>query len=119
VVLHSIVHWGHLYISIIRYNSVEVIGYIGRALSHFHDDELGPFIIQSLLLLVAPALFSGSIYMVLGRLIRFLEAEKYSLIRINWLTKLFVCGDIVAFVIQGTGTSILPSDARRGNPRRW
>lgn len=72
-------------------------------MSHFNDEELGPFIMQSLLLLVAPALFAASIYMVLGRLMRYVNAEHYSLVRVKWVTKLFVCGDILSFSIQGAG----------------
>jgi RTA1 like protein len=82
---------------------VEVVGYIGRIMSHFNDKDLGPFVMQSLLLLVAPALFAGSIYMVLGRLMRYVNAEHYSLVRVKWVTKLFVCGDILSFTIQGAG----------------
>lgn len=72
-------------------------------MSHFNDKELGPYIMQSLLLLVAPALFAGSIYMVLGRLMRYVNAEHYSIVRVKWVTKLFVCGDILSFGIQGAG----------------
>ena len=81
------------------------MGYIGRAISHFNPTSLNPFIIQSLLLLLAPALFAASIYMLLGRLMRFLQAERHSLIRVNWITKLFVCGDVLSFTIQGAGIS--------------
>ncbi|KAJ0300194.1 hypothetical protein COL5a_003862 [Colletotrichum fioriniae] len=45
--------------------------------------------------------------MVLGRLIRFLEAEHLALIRTKWLTKLFVLGDVISFVTQGAGGAIL------------
>jgi len=60
---------------------------------------------QTLLILLAPALFAASIYMVLGRLIRLLRAEQYSLVRINWLTKVFVLGDVLSFLAQSAGTS--------------
>jgi heme/copper-type cytochrome/quinol oxidase subunit 2 len=45
--------------------------------------------------------------MILGRLIRATGAESYSLIRVNWITKIFVGGDILCFVIQGGGGGIL------------
>jgi hypothetical protein len=61
---------------------------------------------QLLLLLLAPALYAASIYMILGRLIRLLDAEKYSIIRTRWLTKLFVLGDVVSFAVQGIGASL-------------
>ncbi|KAF2471990.1 RTA1-domain-containing protein [Lindgomyces ingoldianus] len=85
----------------------ETIGYIGRILSSHDQWALGPYIMQALLLLLAPALFAASIYMVLGRVILLTEGEQYSLIRQRWLTKIFVIGDILAFLIQSAGGSIL------------
>lgn len=76
---------------------------MGRALSHSDKEALGPFIMQSLLILVAPALYAASIYMVLGRIIRLLDAEEYSIIRTKWLTKVFVIGDVFSFLVQSSG----------------
>ncbi|ORY11055.1 RTA1 like protein-domain-containing protein [Clohesyomyces aquaticus] len=84
----------------------ELTGYIGRILSVNDVWALGPFIMQSLLLLVAPALFAASIYMVLGRIILLVDGEQYSLIRKRWLTKIFVLGDILSFCVQGGGGGI-------------
>ncbi|KAF7558223.1 hypothetical protein G7Z17_g166 [Cylindrodendrum hubeiense] len=87
----------------------EVFGYIARAVNAHQtpDWEGGPFIAQTLLLLLAPALFAASIYMILGRIIRVLHAEKLSIIRVNWLTKVFVIGDVLSFVVQTLGGVIL------------
>ncbi|KAI4108130.1 MAG: hypothetical protein LQ339_002402 [Xanthoria mediterranea] len=87
----------------------ELIGYIGRAVGHSSPESLVPFIIQSLFVLVAPALFAASIYMTLGRLIRAVHAESLSVVRVSWLTKLFVCGDVFTFFIQGGGGGIMAS----------
>ncbi|KAF2731159.1 RTA1 like protein [Polyplosphaeria fusca] len=62
---------------------------------------------QSLLLLLAPALFAASIYMVLGRIILLTDGEKFSLIRRTWLTKIFVGGDVLSFLLQSTGGALL------------
>jgi hypothetical protein len=62
---------------------------------------------QSILILVAPALFAASIYMTLGRLIRAVHGEALSLIRVTWLTKIFVIGDGLSFFIQGGGGGIM------------
>lgn len=59
---------------------------------------------QSLLLLLGPTLVAASIYMMLGRLIALLQADKLSLIRSNWLTKVFVVGDMLSFFAQSGGT---------------
>jgi hypothetical protein len=86
-----------------RDNTVEVIGFIGRYLSHDDVWALGPFIMQSLLILLAPALFAASIYIILGRIILLVDGERYSLVRQKWLTKLFVTGDVLSFLMQGSG----------------
>jgi hypothetical protein len=41
--------------------------------------------------------------MMLGRIVRLLDAEVHSIIRSTWVTKIFVLGDILSFVIQGIG----------------
>lgn len=64
-----------------------------------------PYIIQSILLLVAPALFAASIYMLLGRIILLVDGEAHSIVRRTWLTKIFVMGDVLSFLMQSSGTS--------------
>ncbi len=61
---------------------------------------------QAILILVAPALYAASIYMILGRLIRAVGAEQHSIIPVKWLTKAFVTGDIISFTLQGGGGGI-------------
>jgi hypothetical protein len=86
--------------------TVEVLGFVGRILSTNDFWALGPFIMQSLLLLVAPALFAASIYIILGRIILLTDGEKHSLIRQKWLTKIFVVGDCISFLAQCGGGGI-------------
>ncbi|KAI9146731.1 Protein RTA1 [Paramyrothecium foliicola] len=90
---------------------VEMMGYAARAHSATQSPNwsLMPYILQSVLILLGPAFFAASIYMVLGRLIRFLEAEHLSMIRVGWLTKLFLLGDILSFFGQGGGGGLLAS----------
>ncbi|KAE9574434.1 Protein RTA1 [Colletotrichum fructicola] len=87
----------------------ETVGYLGRAMSSQEapDYTLNPYIMQSILLLLGPALFAASIYMILGRLINLLDAGNYSLIRPNWLTKVFVLGDLLSFFAQSGGGGML------------
>lgn len=96
---------------------VETIGYAARAYSarQTPDWSLMPYIIQSMLILLGPAFFAASIYMVLGRLIRNLDGQDYSLIRVNWLTKFFLLGDILSIFGQAGGMSSL--DARENISR--
>ena len=66
---------------------------------------MGPYIMQSVLILIAPALFAASIYMILGRIILLTDGEHHSLIPRKWLTKLFVFGDVASFMLQSSGES--------------
>ncbi|KAF1361471.1 hypothetical protein EJ07DRAFT_112012 [Lizonia empirigonia] len=79
-----------------------IIGGLCRILSKNDIWALGPFIMQSLLILVAPALFAASIYITLGRVILTVHGERYSLVRQKWLTKTFVAGDVLSFMMQGS-----------------
>ncbi|KAF2632177.1 RTA1 like protein [Macroventuria anomochaeta] len=81
----------------------EFIGYIGRILSNNDRYALSPYIMQTLLLLLGPALYAASIYMILGRLVLLTGGERYSLVRRTWLTKIFVGGDVISFMMQGAG----------------
>ncbi|KAF8849666.1 RTA1-domain-containing protein [Acephala macrosclerotiorum] len=81
----------------------EVFGYIARSLAHNNQYSLAIYIMQELLLLLAPALFAASIYMTLGRMILLTQGEKLAPIPARWLTKIFVCGDVLSFVVQSGG----------------
>ena len=81
----------------------EIVGYAGRIEAFYQRFALGPYVQQALLLLLAPALFAASIYMIMGRILQLLEAENYSIIPVRWLTKIFVTADIVNFLLQGAG----------------
>ncbi|KIH95296.1 RTA1 like protein [Sporothrix brasiliensis 5110] len=83
--------------------AVEIAGYIGRILSSRDLWALGPYILQSVLLLVAPALFAASIYIVLGRIVVHVHGESCALVSPRWLTKVFVCGDVLSFLLQAGG----------------
>jgi hypothetical protein len=86
---------------------VECGGYIARAFARDRTDALMPFVIQNVSILVAPALFAASIYMTLGRIIRCVKAEGHSLIQVSRLTKTFVIGDVLSFLIQGGSAGLM------------
>ncbi|KAJ5098460.1 RTA1 domain protein [Penicillium argentinense] len=89
----------------------EAIGYLCRYINSTEtpDWQTTPYIGQSLLILLAPALFAASIYMTLGRLIVTLKAHSNSIIRPSWLTKIFVIGDVLSFLMQCGGGGFLAS----------
>jgi hypothetical protein len=89
---------------------VEVVGYIGRTLAYNATDKLLPYIIQSVFTLLPPVLFAATIYMILGRIIRAAHGEECSLIPVSRLTKMFVWGDVISFLVQGNGASFMAID---------
>ncbi|CAG8298969.1 unnamed protein product [Penicillium salamii] len=120
VVLFGVTTIWHVYIMFQRqtfYFVALIIGggrYICRFLGHNNTGDMTLFVIQTLTILVAPALFAASIYMVLGRLIRLVEGEAYSPIKPSLLTKIFVGGDILSFLVQIAGSGILSSNFSLG-----
>ncbi|KAL0937042.1 rta1 domain protein [Colletotrichum truncatum] len=88
----------------------EAIGYIMRCLSaseEFGCWSLPPFIVHSVLVLVAPAAIAASLYMLLEKIIRVSEGESYSIMSARWITRIFVAGDIVSFLVQSYGGSMI------------
>ncbi|KAK5168099.1 uncharacterized protein LTR77_006667 [Saxophila tyrrhenica] len=91
----------------------ETVGYVGRALSAGENPgpyTKIPYIIQSVLLLLAPALFAASVYMHLGRVVMMSEGDHALFIRRTWMTKIFVGGDVLSFLMQCSGAGFLVSD---------
>jgi hypothetical protein len=97
--------WTWYFTALVIGGIMESIGYVGRIVSSRQTPNwtLGPFLVQALLLLVAPSLVAASIYMVLGRIILLLDGEKHSMIKKKWLTKVFVLGDFLSFAVLSYG----------------
>ncbi|EEU33774.1 uncharacterized protein NECHADRAFT_56097 [Fusarium vanettenii 77-13-4] len=88
----------------------EVVGYAGRLINAREDPgcwSLGPYVMQNLLILIAPALMAASIYMILGRIILLTDGEHHALIKRRWLTKIFVAGDVISLLMQGSGGGLM------------
>jgi RTA1 like protein. len=95
-------HW-LIHMSIV----VQIIGYIARAAAHYNKTSTVLYAIQQLLILLAPILYAASIYMVLGRIISFLHGEHLSYVPVRLMTKIFVGGDILSFILQGAGKQLI------------
>ncbi|KAI0122205.1 RTA1-domain-containing protein [Daldinia grandis] len=96
----------------------ECIGYIGRILNSQEDPgcwSLGPYIIQSCLILIGPTFMAASIYMILGRIVELTDGDSYILIRRRWLTKIFVAGDIVSLLFQISGGGLMAIGGNAAN----
>ena len=83
----------------------ETVGYIGRVLNSKEAPNYGlpGYILQSLLLLISPALMAASVYMVLGCIVTAVHGEARCPIQRKYLTLTFVLGDFTSFMIQSTG----------------
>ncbi|PYH97633.1 RTA1 like protein [Aspergillus ellipticus CBS 707.79] len=87
----------------------EVVGYAARGWAHNNTGSIMPYSMQSVFILLGPVLFAASVYMTLGRIIRNTGAEHHALIPIRWLTKTFVMGDVVSFMVQGGAAGLMVS----------
>lgn len=67
------------------------------------DGGIGIYAVSSTLIVVAPALFAATLYMVYGRLITEVDGGKHSPIRATIVTKLFVSFDVLSFIMQASG----------------
>ncbi|KAJ5699153.1 hypothetical protein N7462_001158 [Penicillium macrosclerotiorum] len=111
---HIFLVWKHktkFFITFIVGGFFESIGYGARAINAHEAPNYAtmPYAMQSLFILLAPSLFAASIYMILGRIIRLVDGDSRSLIRATRLTKIFVLGDVLSFVIQSGGGAIMSS----------
>ncbi|KAI9147243.1 Protein RTM1 [Paramyrothecium foliicola] len=98
---------------------MEAVGFATRALCTDRTDELALFAVQFILILVAPALFAASVYMALSRLMRKLKAESQPIISARWLTRLFVFGDVLSFIIQLGGGAIATNPDSDPQVAKW
>ncbi|PLN78922.1 putative RTA1 domain protein [Aspergillus taichungensis] len=93
----------------------EIQGYIIRAIAHNRTSQLIPYILQNVFILLAPVLFAASIYMALGRIIRSVPGgAQHALIQPAWQTKIFVAGDVVSFVVQGSAAGLMGKGSKAG-----
>lgn len=84
-----------------------MIGYGARAAAHNNTASVFRYSLQNVFTLLGPTLMAATIYMIFGRLARVLHAEEHSIIRVSLLTKLFVGGDVLAFLVQGGSAGLL------------
>lgn len=90
---------------------MEGVGYLFRISSHFDPNALGPYIGQSLLLLIAPAFQAATIYMLFGRMLNVLEATQLSIVPSRFITTTFVTGDVISFLAQAGGGGLMSQES--------
>lgn len=92
---------------------VEVVGYIGRAVSAKHVYSLPPFAIQTVFLLVAPTLYAASIYMLFGRMAHLMFVENLMIMPARYNTLIFVLGDVGSLLLQAAGGGMEAGESTR------
>jgi len=91
---------------------VEFIGYIARAVSIKQLDNKNVFIVQTVFILVAPAVMAASCYMAFGRVVLWVVPPRYQSAKHLWLparriTPVFVSCDILSFFVQVIGGAMV------------
>ncbi|CAG8946937.1 unnamed protein product [Penicillium salamii] len=86
---------------------VQMIGYVERAIAHSNPEVARIYSLQAIFILLAPAVFAGSIYMALEKLVLHLHAEEFSMLPLGWMTAIFMNTAMVAFLLQATGSGIM------------
>lgn len=85
----------------------EVVGYLGRIIYLGDLQVLPPYVMQSVLLWIAPALFAGTLYMTFEGVIMRTGCTDHLIIPIKWLTKLFVSGHLLSLFMQCSGGGLI------------
>ncbi|ODQ67689.1 putative RTM1-like protein [Nadsonia fulvescens var. elongata DSM 6958] len=96
---------------------LETCGYIFRIVSHTYPYSLGPFLTQTLLILLAPPLISASLYMVVGRLARATNSESYLLLPRKYISAVFIIFDVFSFFLQAAGGGMMSLESQSSKRR--
>lgn len=92
------------FISITIGGLLEIIGWIGRSVAHNSVCDTGMFTMQICCLILAPALFSAALYILLGIIIQ--EAPKLSPLSAKMYLVVFCTMDFISLVLQAVGGAL-------------
>ncbi|KAI0881950.1 RTA1-domain-containing protein [Annulohypoxylon maeteangense] len=87
---------------------MEVVGYAFRIVSANDPTSLNPYAVQFCVIILAPVLMAGAIYVVFGRIVFHVVPAEERTMRLlwippRWITPIFVTFDIVALLVQLIG----------------
>ncbi|KAL6948782.1 hypothetical protein ACO0QE_001255 [Hanseniaspora vineae] len=103
------------YIPLILGGLMEMGGYIGRLASIYQTHTIIAFVVETVLILIAPVLISATIYMLFHRLLKYLNVPENSRIGIifknSLMVKFFVAGDIISFLLQVAGGAMTAEES--------
>ncbi|KAG4025207.1 hypothetical protein MFRU_064g00440 [Monilinia fructicola] len=82
-------------------------GYAFRYLSAKSPKTVMLYSAQSIFIILPPSLYAATIYMIYGRIVLYVNAPSASIISPKWVTKIFVGGDVLSFMMQATGGGMM------------
>ncbi|KAI1448230.1 RTA1-domain-containing protein [Annulohypoxylon stygium] len=87
---------------------MEVVGYAVRIVSANDPTSLSPYAVQFCVIILAPVLMAGAIYVVFGRIVFHVVPAEERTTRLlwippRWITPIFVTFDVVALLVQLIG----------------
>lgn len=86
---------------------VMTVGYVFRTASAKDKTAIGPYIGQNVCILLPPSLYAATIYMMYSRIVLFSRSLELSIISPHKVTKIFVIGDVIAFLMQASGGGMM------------
>ncbi|EXJ80511.1 hypothetical protein A1O1_08656 [Capronia coronata CBS 617.96] len=94
--------------------AMELVGYITRAISVKDLGSRNVFIVQLVMVLVAPAVMAAACYMSFGRVVMWVIPREYQSAKTLWVparrvTPIFAGCDVLSFFIQVAGGSMIAS----------
>ncbi|KAF5678005.1 RTM1 [Fusarium circinatum] len=127
-VVYGIIFLAITYLTLIKYrawyfivvvigSAIEVAAYNIRIHSVQNQSEITPFVLTLTYTVLAPVLIAAGNYLLISRLIlAVLPTSHHRILRIpdRRLTPIFVFCDVIAFLIQGSGSGIASSDNWQG-----
>ncbi|KAM5348780.1 hypothetical protein ACJ41O_008603 [Fusarium nematophilum] len=127
-IVYSIIFFAIFYLTVIRYRAwfflvvvigalIEVAAYILRCYSVKNQSEISPFVQTLTFTVMAPVFIAAGNYLLISRLIlAVLPPSHHRILKIpgRRLTPIFVVFDIIAFLVQGSGSGIASSDNWQG-----
>ncbi|SCU85431.1 LAFA_0D15610g1_1 [Lachancea sp. 'fantastica'] len=91
--------------------ALEVIGYVGRALSHNDNTDMNDYLLQFICLTIAPVFTMAGIYYQLGKLVE-IYGHAFALIKNPMLySYIFMGSDLISLVVQAIGGGMAGSAA--------
>ncbi|EDO15177.1 hypothetical protein Kpol_1017p11 [Vanderwaltozyma polyspora DSM 70294] len=94
---------------------IEIVGYGGRVGSHYDVYSLGPYIVQSIALVIAPVATMAGLYYQLAKLIEIYGLRFCRLPSPTYYSKIFITFDVASFFIQSAGGGLAGALASSGS----